>query len=197
MCVKFSSLFPPSFCHRIVSSLSLSFSVPSSFFPTLFLCLSLSGRFESGRGSPSRGGVASSRVESSRRVTLPRTTSAVFHSPQSPTREGAALPPFSVSERTRQKWHSFLQYRASRAPRCVSSLREILTRIEYKKIYNARSIIMTPEAKRGLPNSPPLPLLYAARVSLSLSLFVFACFFLLLLLPSSGDFYCYLLFTRG
>lgn len=169
MCVKFSSLFPPSFCHRIVSSLSLSFSVPSSFFPTLFLCLSLSGRFESGRGSPSRGGVASSRVESSR-VTLPRTTSAVFHSPQPPTREGAALPPFSVSERTRQKWHSFLQYRASRAPRCVSSLREILTRIEYKKIYNARSIIMTPEAKRGLPNSPPLPLLYAARVSLSLSL---------------------------
>lgn len=166
MCVKFSSLFPPSFCHRVASSLSLSRFLPLFFPHSFFVSLSLA---DSSQVEARRAAAGSRRVESSR-VTLPRTTSAVFHSPQPPTREGAALPPFSVSERTRQKWHSFLQYRASRAPRCVSSLREILTRIEYKKIYNARSIIMTPEAKRGLPNSPPLPLLYAARVSLSLSL---------------------------
>lgn len=65
MCVKFSSLFPPSFCHRIVSSLSLFLGSFLFFSHTLSLSLSLSGRFESGRGSPSRGGVASSRVESS------------------------------------------------------------------------------------------------------------------------------------
>lgn len=142
---------PPSLIPRFTGwppPLSLSLD---SFFP-----FSLSGRFESGRGSAG-----------SRRVTLPAyhfrglPFSATTH-----TKGGGSPPsPLCVGAHTRQKWHSFLQYRASRAPqRCVSSLREILTRIEYKKIYNARSIIMkqaepSPPPPRGLPNSLSLPLL--------------------------------------
>lgn len=173
------SSFSHSALHRVASSLSLS--LDSSFFPFF---LSLSGRFESGRGSAG-----------SRRVTLPAyhfrglPFSATTH-----TKGGGGPPsPLCVGAHTRQKWHSFLQYRASRAPqRCVSSLREILTRIEYKKIYNARSIIM----KQAEPSPPAVYLIpslfpfYNTRLSFSLSLSVFACFFLL---RGSNDFYYYLL----
>lgn len=139
----------------------LSLSLDSSFFPFF---LSLSGRFESGRGSAG-----------SRRVTLPAyhfrglPFSATTH-----TKGGGGPPsPLCVGAHTRQKWHSFLQYRASRAPqRCVSSLREILTRIEYKKIYNARSIIMkqaesSPPAVYLIPSLFPF---YNTRLSFSPSL---------------------------
>lgn len=173
------SSFSHSALHRVASSLSLS--LDSSFFPFF---LSLSGRFESGRGSAG-----------SRRVTLPAyhfrglPFSATTH-----TKGGGGPPsPLCVGAHTRQKWHSFLQYRASRAPqRCVSSLREILTRIEYKKIYNARSIIMkqaesSPPAVYLIPSLFPF---YNTRLSFSLSLSVFACFFLL---RGSNDFYYYLL----
>lgn len=111
----------------------------------------------------------------SRRVTLPAyhfrglPFSATTH-----TKGGGGPPsPLCVGAHTRQKWHSFLQYRASRAPqRCVSSLREILTRIEYKKIYNARSIIMkqaesSPPAVYLIPSLFPF---YNTRLSFSPSL---------------------------
>lgn len=141
------SSFSHSALHR-VASLSLSLSI-LLFFHSLSLA-------------------DSSQVSAgSRRVTLPAyhfrglPFSATTH-----TKGGGGPPsPLCVGAHTRQKWHSFLQYRASRAPqRCVSSLREILTRIEYKKIYNARSIIMkqaepSPPPPRGLPNSLSLPLL--------------------------------------
>lgn len=153
------SSFSHSALHRVASSLSLS--LDSSFFPFF---LSLSGRFESGRGSAG-----------SRRVTLPAyhfrglPFSATTH-----TKGGGGPPsPLCVGAHTRQKWHSFLQYRASRAPqRCVSSLREILTRIEYKKIYNARSIIMkqaesSPPAVYLIPSLFPF---YNTRLSFSPSL---------------------------
>lgn len=153
------SSFSHSALHRVASSLSLS--LDSSFFPFF---LSLSGRFESGRGSAG-----------SRRVTLPAyhfrglPFSATTHT------KGGGGPPslLCVGAHTRQKWHSFLQYRASRAPqRCVSSLREILTRIEYKKIYNARSIIMkqaesSPPAVYLIPSLFPF---YNTRLSFSPSL---------------------------
>lgn len=151
------SSFSHSALHRVASSLSLS-----RFF--FFSILSLSGRFESGRGSAG-----------SRRVTLPAyhfrglPFSATTH-----TKGGGGPPsPLCVGAHTRQKWHSFLQYRASRAPqRCVSSLREILTRIEYKKIYNARSIIMkqaesSPPAVYLIPSLFPF---YNTRLSFSPSL---------------------------
>lgn len=151
------SSFSHSALHRVASSLSLS-----RFF--FFSILSLSGRFESGRGSAG-----------SRRVTLPAyhfrglPFSATTHT------KGGGGPPslLCVGAHTRQKWHSFLQYRASRAPqRCVSSLREILTRIEYKKIYNARSIIMkqaesSPPAVYLIPSLFPF---YNTRLSFSPSL---------------------------
>lgn len=132
-------------------------------------------------------GVASSHPT---RVPLPRSSILRNH----PHQGGGGPPsPLCVGAHTRQKWHSFLQYRASRAPqRCVSSLREILTRIEYKKIYNARSIIM----KQAEPSPPAVYLIpslfpfYNTRLSFSLSLSVFACFFLL---RGSNDFYYYLL----
>ena len=78
------SSFSHSALHRVASSLSLSILL---FFHSFSLSLADSSQVEALRG----------RVESP----YPRTTSAVFHSPQPPTPRGeAAHPPFCVSERT-------------------------------------------------------------------------------------------------
>lgn len=105
------------------SSLSIPRPVP--------LFLSLAGSSRVGRVRSSRCGVDD---ESPYRVPLPRSSILRNHPHARPLSLCRSAPVRSGT--------LFCNIVLLQPQRCVSSLREILTRIEYKKIYNARSIIM-------------------------------------------------------
>lgn len=105
------------------SSLSIPRPVP--------LFLSLAGSSRVGRVRSSRCGVDD---ESPYRVPLPRSSILRNHPHARPLSVCRSAPVRSGT--------LFCNIVLLQPQRCVSSLREILTRIEYKKIYNARSIIM-------------------------------------------------------
>lgn len=153
------------------------------FFSILSLSLADSSQVEALRG----------RVESP----YPRTTSAVFHSPQPPTPRGeAAHPPLCVSERTPVRSGTLfcnivlLEPRNAASRVCgkywrASNIKKYTTLAPL--LWSKRSLLLLPPAVYLIPSLFPF---YNTRLSFSLSLSVFACFFLL---RGSNDFYYYLL----
>lgn len=155
---------PPSLIPRFTGwpPLSLSLSIPL-FFHSFSLSLADSSQVEALRG----------RVESP----YPRTTSAVFHSPQPPTPRGeAAHPPLCVSERTPVRSGTLfcnivlLEPRNAASRVCgkywrASNIKKYTTLAPL--LWSKRSLLLLPPAVYLIPSLFPF---YNTRLSFSLSL---------------------------